>query len=606
VYDVLSIAAIVDEFNNDIVEGRIQQVAQVDELTLALEVYAARQRRWLVLSAHPEHARVLLATRRVDGDAEKVTPLLLLLRKYARGGRIVSVSQPRYERIVRFSIAKPLRPNNADDAGAEDDEDTADAALVTTDLYVELMGRRSNIIMTNDEGRILDAIKRVSPEMSRVRPIRPGAAYVPPPPQEKLDPLRASAQTILSAVAESNDSLSKWLVARYLGVSPAIAREIAVRAGLDPELKVAELSVDESERLATAILDVFGPIETGRWDPTLYQWESGRADFFALAMRSLELEDGIVVTPSPSILTAAEATWDANRAASAVAPGRHAVRRDRLVAEVDEARERTRQRIHSLSEQVVRAAEAENLRERGEMIYAWISEIEPGQPEFITPEGLRITLDPTLSPSQNAQEYFERYRKARSAEENLPALLEEASNELAYLDQIRAMAALAETYDEIETVRIEWLNWAETARGGTRASKPKGARPSKQARRPRAYKTIHGDTIFVGRTGQQNDEVTFTIANPDDLWLHVRNMPGAHVILRANGRLSEDTIERAAALAAWYSDGRNATAVPVDVTERRHVRKIRGAGPGMVTYRNERTLNVRPMSETELGLNSTE
>ncbi|HYI16891.1 MAG TPA: NFACT RNA binding domain-containing protein, partial [Thermomicrobiales bacterium] len=163
-------------------------------------------------------------------------------------------------------------------------------------------------------------------------------------------------------------------------------------------------------------------------------------------------------------------------------------------------------------------------------------------------------------------------------------------------------AALSETYDEIESVRIEWLTWADTARGGARASRPKGARPSKQARRPRTYRTIHGDTLYIGRTGQQNDEVTFTIANPDDLWLHVRNMPGAHVILRANDRLSEDTIERAASLAAWYSDGRNNTAVPVDVTERRHVRKIKGAGPGMVTYRNERTLNVRPLSEKELGL----
>ncbi len=160
-YDVLTIAAIVDELSNDLVNGRIQQVAQVDELTVALEVYAARQRRWLVLSAHPEHARVLLATRRVDGDAERVTPLLLLLRKYARGGRIVAVSQPRYERIVQFSIAKPIRPNNSDDDDSDEEVDD-DSDLVTTELYVEIMGRRSNIMLTNDTGRILDAIKRVS------------------------------------------------------------------------------------------------------------------------------------------------------------------------------------------------------------------------------------------------------------------------------------------------------------------------------------------------------------------------------------------------------------------------------------------------------------
>jgi len=604
VYDVLSIAAIVDELNRDIVDGRIQQVAQVDALTLALEVYADRQRRWLVLSAHPEHARVLLATRRVDGDAEKVTPLLLLLRKYARGGRIVGISQPRYERILQFSIAKPLRPNNGEPDDEDSDDDT-DADLTTTELYVELMGRRSNIIMTNDEGRILDAVKRVSPEMSRVRPIRPGAPYVAPPPQDKLDPLRATGRTIVDAAVDANDTLAKWLVARYLAVSPVVAREFAARAELDATMPVAALDSTQADQLAQAITSVFAPVESGEWEPTLYTWESGRADFFAHPMTSIEAEDGVTATPYASILTAAEAAWEANLTATDTAPGRHTIRRDRLVAEIDEARERTRQRIHSLQQQVDRAAEVESLREKGEGIYAWIGEITQGMQEFVTPEGLRIELDPSLSASQNAQEYFERYRKARSAEENLPALLDAATTELAYLDQLRSMAALAETYDEIEIVRLEWLSWAETARGGTRASKPKGARPSKQARRPRAYRTIHGDTIYIGRTGQQNDEVTFTIANPDDLWLHVRNMPGAHVILRADGRLSEDTIERAASLAAWYSDGRNATAVPVDVTERRHVRKIKGAGPGMVTYRNERTLNVRPMSEKDLGLETS-
>ncbi|MEX2314813.1 MAG: NFACT RNA binding domain-containing protein, partial [Thermomicrobiales bacterium] len=351
-----------------------------------------------------------------------------------------------------------------------------------------------------------------------------------------------------------------------------------------------------------AIVSVFEPIASGNWQPAVYAWESGKADFYAIRMQSIEAEEAVAVTRYSSIFPAAEAAWDTNLTVDSAAPGRHTIRRDRLVAEIDEARERVRQRVRSLEEQATRAAEAETLRETGEQIYAWISEIRDGQPEFTTPEGLTIALDPTLTPSQNAQEYFERYRKARSAEENLPALLTDAARELAYLDQIRSMAALAETYDEIESVRIEWLAWADTARGGARASRPKGARPSKQARRPRAYRSIHGDAIYIGRTGLQNDEVTFAIANPDDLWLHVRNMPGAHVIVRANSRLSEDTIEMAASLAAWYSDGRNATAVPVDVTERRHVRKIKGAGPGMVTYRNERTLNVRPLPEKELGL----
>ncbi len=601
VYDVLTIAAIAAELNTNLVQGRIQQVAQVDELTIAIEVYAARQRRWLVLSAHPEHARIMLASRRVDGDAERVTPLLLLLRKYARGGRIVSVSQPRYERILQFSIAKPIQADNSDD-GDTDDEGDDEPDLVTTELYVEIMGRRSNIIYTNDAGRILEAIKRVTPEMSRVRPIRPGTEYVPPPPQDKLDPLRATAPVLAGAAEQSKETIVKWLVGQYRGMSPVTAREAIVRAGMNPDDRASTLDDSTSNALAEAVVSVFAPLNSGAWQPVLYNWETGKADFFSMPMKSIEAEDGITVTHHVSIFDAAEAAWDANQTATSAAPGRHTIRRDRLVDEIDEARERVRQRVHSLEEQATRAAEAEQLRELGEMIYAWIGDIRQGMTTFTTPDGLTIALDQTLTASQNAQEYFERYRKARSAEENLPALLAAASQEVEYLDQLRSMASLSETYDEIESVRIEWLAWAETARGGARASKPKGARPSKQARRPRSFRTIHGDAIYIGRTGQQNDEVTFSFANSDDLWLHVRNMPGAHVILRANPRISEDTIERAASLAAWYSDGRNATAVPVDVTERRHVRKIKGAGPGMVTYRNERTLNVRPLPEKELGL----
>ncbi|MDQ3548579.1 MAG: NFACT family protein, partial [Chloroflexota bacterium] len=319
-YDVLTIAAIVDELGSDLVNGRIQQVAQVDELTIALEVYAARQRRWLVLSAHPEHARVLLASRRVDGDAERVSPLLLLLRKYARGGRIVSVSQPRYERIVQISIAKPIRPNNSDDDIGNDDADD-DADLVSTELYVEIMGRRSNIMLTNDAGRILDTVKRVSPEMSRVRPIRPGGTYVPPPPQDKLVPLRATGQSLLDAAPAAKETLAKWLVARYLGMSPAIAREAAVRSELEPGARAASLDSAQAERLATAVGSIFAPIESGAWQPVLYTWESGKADFFSIPMQSIEAEDGVTAMQFPSIFPAAEAAWDANLTAGSSAPG---------------------------------------------------------------------------------------------------------------------------------------------------------------------------------------------------------------------------------------------------------------------------------------------
>ena len=609
-YDVLTIAAMVDELNAVAVNARIQQVLQVDELTIALEIYTNRRRRWLVLSAHPERARIHLSDGRIDGDAERVTPLLLLLRKYARGGRIVAISQPRYERIVQVSIAKPLEATNRPDSATPQDDDDVDEHdeldLTCSELFIELMGRRSNIILTNEDGRMHDAVKRVSAEMSRVRPIRPGMQYVPPPPQDKTDPTRAAGDWMRDPARASGETVAKWLVSQFLGVSPLVAREIAERATVGHGQRVAALADEEIDRLGIATREMFAPLSTGTWQPVLYTYDDGRALFYALPLASVDGEAGVTRTDLGSIFTAAEQASHSDSRGSHGSGQRHAVRRERLVAEIDEARGRASARVRSLREQVERAQEAETHRRMGEAIYVAFTEILPGQTELRADDGLVIPLDPSLSPSQNAQEYFERYRKAQSAEENLPEMIEAAAHTLAYLDQLRSMAQLADGYDEIEAVRLEWVAWVATT-GGQRppSTKQRGPRPSKQSRRPRSYRTSHGDAIYIGRTGTQNDEVTFDIAGPNDLWLHVRNMPGAHVIVRSTGDTDDRLIETAASLAAWYSDGRLSTAVPVDVTERRYVRKIKGAGPGMVTYRNERTVNVRPRSEIDLGLTTS-
>ncbi|MDQ4043890.1 MAG: NFACT family protein, partial [Chloroflexota bacterium] len=396
-YDVLTIAAIVDELTAIAAGARIQQVLQVDDLTVALEIYAAHRRRWLVLSAHPERARVHLSERRIDGDAERVTPLLLLLRKYARGGRIVAISQPRYERIVQVSIAKPLEATNRSDDGDGDDEDddSEELDLTYTELYVELMGRRSNIILTNQDARIFDAVKRVSPEMSRVRPIRPGMQYTPPPPQDKSDPLRAAPRWMIDAARESNETVAKWLVSRFLGVSPLVAREIALRADVDPNRRAAEVPEDGIARIADATRSLFAPLSTADWRPALYTYDDGRALFYAFPLLAVEREEGVERTDVDSIFTAADRASQAASDGVSASGQRHTARRERFVAEIDEARARTSSRLRSLREQVERAQEAESHRRMGEAIYVAFSDIQPGQTELRTEDGLVIPLDPS-------------------------------------------------------------------------------------------------------------------------------------------------------------------------------------------------------------------
>ena len=598
-FDALTIAAIVDEMQTLLVGGRVQHVVHVDALTVTLEVYASRQRRWLTLSADPRFARAVIVDARVDGDAERVSPFLLLLRKYARGGRIVSVSQPRYERILRLSIVKAQEADKTADDRERVDEGLQAVNSTHTDLVVELMGRRSNLMLVDERGRIMESVKRVTAAMSRARTVLPGQLYTPPP-QNKVVPHRVTAAALLAAAHEASEPYDTWLVGQVVAVSPLLAREIAHRTSIATSMPAAALTREQADATVEALRELFAPLDGGGWRPMVYAFPNGKAEFTPFPLRSLDAAPGVFVTSCASVSAATVAALE--RDAGEAAPGRHTARRERLVAEIDDVVDKLRHRLNSLHEQQAQGAASASWRDMGEAIYAHWVEIAPGATELRTPEGLIVTLDPKLSPSDNAQHFFERYRKAQAATANVPTLLEATERDLAYVEQLRLQARLAETYDEIETTRLEWLAYNDSASASAHVSRPKGARPSAAARRPRSYQTPDGDTLLIGRSGPQNETVTFGLAGPDDLWLHARDMPGAHVILRGPGTESGAAIERAAALAAWHSEGRGSTSVAVDVTARRYVRKIKGAGPGMVTYRNEHTLNVRPRSEIDLHL----
>ncbi len=595
-YDALTLAAIADELATTIVGGRIQRVHHVDALTLAFEIYAQRQRRWLTISAVSEDPRILMGDDRPPQDPEAVSPMLLLLRKYAVGARIITVHQPPYERIIRITLTR---------SEYQDDEDELPTTLVN-DLVIELMGRHSNIILVDVTGRIREAVKRVTPSMSRVRTVLPGQPYVPPPPQDKRDPANAGPSEILKLAETDASRLDRWLVASYLGFSPLLAKEVLARSNIDQGVEPRDLSVAQAEALLRAMHEVLSPLDTGGWTPRLYHHDGG-ATFSAIPLAHVEARDDVVIETPPSILTAAVLAHHAG-APLTREMDRHAPRRRRLLTEIESARAKIERRIRSLKRQVEETNTPDQLRLNGEMIYAYLWMIEPAMSELVIPDGLRIALDPSLSPAENAQSYFERYRKAQSARNEIPRRLEAARRQLAYFDQLALAAEQAESYDEIESVRLEWQEFAANTPGIGVALHPGGSKPAASARRPRRLDLDSGATIWVGRTGKQNDGVTFDIGRADDLWLHAREMPGAHVILRAApGKIaSEEDIHLAASVAAHYSAGRGATRVPVDVTERRHVRKIRGAGPGMVTYREEYTVDVKPQSLPRTNLKAAE
>ena len=612
-FDVLTIAAIAEELGEFVIERPIRSVGLIDRRTLALGLFVRGRERSLITSVDPEDSYIVWTDREPAVDAQLVTPFLLLLRKYVRGGVIVSIRQPPLERIIQVSIAKRLSPHNAVAASPVDDETVDpdegedgesdgvdDASFVH--LSIEIMGRRGNIVLYDDNDSIMESIKRVTREMSRVRPVLPRLAFTNPPPQRGFDPRSFSAAEARGVLlgAQSGEPISRVLTRSLIATSPRLADEILFRAAGDEKVRAGELPLDASGAVAREARHLYEPLLTSDWRPCVYRSDEGEIVAFSavpmghLARRYDEVE-------AQSVLAAADASIA--QAQSDDSPSKHAQRRARLVDAISRTAERTGARLQSLREQQRRSLEANALRRNGETILAYIWMIQPRQMSLDI-DGQSIALDPNLTASENARHYFERYRKLQAADDQLPKLLTGAEHELSYLEQIRTLASQATRFEDIEAISIEWDRY-EREHGTRSAGQQKQYRRSAPPKRTRPLHDAGGALIYIGRSGSENEQVTFEIAKADDLWLHARGVPGSHVIVRRQSE-SDEALERAVqrggALAAYYSSARASGTVEVDVTARRNVRKIKGAGPGMVTFRNERTIAVRPASEQELGL----
>jgi predicted ribosome quality control (RQC) complex YloA/Tae2 family protein len=564
-FDALTMACMADELRATILGGRVQKVLLPDSLSVGLEIYARHHRHYLLASAHSQMGRLLLSSTKLRRGVDKETGLLLLLRKYADGAIISSIEQPPWERVLRLGF---------DHAGWGHNE-----------LIIELMGRHSNIILVGAGNEILDAVKRVGPHVSRVRPILPGQAYAPPPPQAKLPPAELTEYRLRQMLASPDGKLSVWqaLVKGLRGVSPLLAREIAHRAVGDPRATAAQ--VTRLTPLLEAVRELLSPLDSRQWQPSL-ALEDGRPVVYAPYVITHRGEPEAVASMSQAIERYTDAVASADPYEAARRPVREAIAT---------ARRRLERRRDALERTVKEGAGADELRQWGEWILAYAHTIEPGQTELVADTGageaLHIPLDPTQSAVDNAQGCFARYRKAQRASQDGPARLAEAEFALSDLEQLETDLQLAGNRPEIEAVRA-----ALVAAGYQRAKGKGRGRPQRAPKiGPLTVTSSDGLTILVGRNSRQNDDVTFRRAQGDDWWFHARGVPGAHVIVHGIAEeLPEDTIRRAAELAAYFSRLQGEPSVTVDYTRRRHVRRIRGAAPGLVTYSHEKTIRVTP------------
>ena len=557
--DYLTLACLRDEMD-PLLGARVQQALLVDELTIGLELYAGR-REYLLLSAHPKHARVLPIGDRLRRGPEKESPLLLLLRKWVRGARLVDITQPLWERVLTFHFEGEAGPCR---------------------LIAEIMGRYSNIILAGPDGTVLDCVKRIGPDLNRYRVTLPAHPYqTPPPPADRLPPV-AVGTTASFAGADSHSPLHRWLTSHLMAISPTLAREIVARAAGHPD---APVSAATPSAVAEVIAQLFAPLHTGDWQPHIALDEDGQVIAFT-PYRPLQFE---YAEPVASVSAAMVRYFDQELSADP-----YATARSRVGSLLAAATDRVDQSLRQLRSQLIDQGQIDAWRENGELLLTYQRQVSPRANAVTLPdyEGTprQIPLDPTLTPVENAQVFFRRYSKAQKANEEVPPRVEALMADRAYLDQLAADLALSDSRSDIDAVRVALAEagWVKHPRRQVVA----GGGPLRHE--------VQGYTIYVGRNARQNEIVTFKHAQAEDLWLHVRGQPGAHVIVKSAGRpVPEPVLNFAAHLAAYHSPARRGESnCLVDVTERRFVRRIAGGRPGMVSYRNEQPLWVDNPSQS--------
>lgn len=555
-FDALTARAVAAELNDRIVGGRVQAVLSLDDLTIGFEIYAQRARHYLLVSADPARSRAHLVPEKLRGSLETPGPFFLLLRKYADGAFVNRVEAVPYERILHIEF------------------DHAQQGVAT--LVAEIMGRLSNLILLDAGGVVIDAIKRVTPAMSRARIVQPRVRYLPPPPQEKADPLELTPEQLARFLGDAlSEPVWQVLVRTVRGTSPLLARELAFRAAGNADA-VTDISLASS--LHTEVVNVWRAPPR----PTLAFEADEPTAVAAFALTHFRQAKHL-----DSMSEALEQFFGEVESYQVV--------KEPLRRELEAARARFERKREALRRQLIPHAQVERLKTSGELILAYTADIAPGQTslvaEMVEGQPLHIKLDPGLTPVENAQKYFSEYRRAKEAAAVVPERLEEVEADLAFADQVLEDLETAETRPEIDAAVGEAMEAGLMGKG-----RRKGAPPPALSE-PRVYVSPDGLQVLVGRNARQNETITFERAEAEDLWLHARGVAGAHVVILANGRdVGESTLEFAASLAAFYSKARAQKWVDVAVAPRKNVRRVSGraARPGLVTVRGERTTRVRP------------
>ena len=584
-FDGITIANLAKELNDTLAGGRIQKVAQPekDELILTIKQYDIYK---LFLSADASLPLVYLT------ESTKPNPLTapnfcMLLRKHFNSARIVSITQPGLERSLDIKI------EHLDELGD----------LTVKHLIIEIMGKHSNIILCDENYIIVDSIKHISGFVSSVREVLPGRNYFLPQTVEKADLLTLTFEELKQFALEKPLPLAKALYTGLTGISPVMAEELCHRAGLSSDQSANTLSEDFGLHLFKVLERFSETIKEGVFSPCIIFKDDVPVEFSAVPLSCYEEHpaENMEIKQYDSISTVLEDYYAKKNQITRIRQKSADLRRI-----VNTAIERESKKYDLQLKQLKDTEKRENYKVYGELITAYGYGVEPGSKSiqalnYYTNEEITIPLDETLSPMENAKKYFEKYNKLKRTYEALSVYIRETKEALDYMESVRLSLDLALTEDDLNAIKEELIESGYLRRHIDKNSKKKPQK-LKLKNTPLHYLSSDGYHLYVGKNNLQNDELTFQFATGADWWFHAKGIPGSHVILKTNGvsteALPDRVFEEAAALAAYYSKGRDGEKVEIDYVEKKQVKKPAGGKPGFVVYYTNYSMMASPNIST--------
>ena len=565
-FDGITVAALVHELKENLIGGRINKIAQPEADELLLTIKTPNGQKRLYISASASLPLIYLT------DENKPSPMTapnfcMLLRKHIGNGRIVDISQPKLERIIHLDI------EHLDELGD----------LCRKKMIVEIMGKHSNIIFCDSNGRIIDSIKHVPAHMSSVREVLPGREYFIPDTMEKLDPLTASDTEFTEALKTKPMPVAKAIYTSFTGISPVVAEEICHLSGIDSRMGASDFSEDILLHLYRQFTYYMDDVKAYNFTPVIYYDGETPKEFAALPLSHFESYDAEDFSSVSMILSSYYATKNTlTRIRQKGADLRHVVQT---------ALERNRKKYELQTRQLKDTENREKFRIYGELINAYGYGLEEGSKEleclnYYTNEEVKIPLDPVLTPQENSQKYFAKYNKQKRTYEALSELIKETAEDIEYLESISNALDIALSEADLAEIKEELIQTGYIRRKFTK-------KKVKFTNKPLHFISSDGYHMYVGKNNLQNEELTFHFATGNDWWFHAKGAAGSHVIVKTNGdELPDATFEEAGRLAAHYSKNRGNDKVEIDYIQKKHVKKPNGGKPGFVVYYTNYSLMI--------------